>query len=202
MDERGHGDFDHLGFEPAYELEIDPEFPGSGSWDRPVHGFDLDGQRVDEFVARWGAPRVLVVTPHHAAPWVGFWPHGGLGGLSGEFPMPNPTELCVAVGGAAFIVDVEKPELGARVASVWAQQIVACRDPALLLLCTPVDITAFDADGLAWESPRLVMDDLHIIGIDGDRINVTGNGFAHSTEHFEVDLHRGMRLVDAPDADA
>jgi hypothetical protein len=186
-------DLVRLEFDPGYDIELDPEFPSSGSWPHPVYAFDRDGRRVEEFLSRWGAPRVILVHPHGAASWVGLWPHGGLEGVSGAFAMPDPSQLCVVEGGTAYVVDVLKPELDATVASPWAQQISASDDPRLLLVSTLVDITAVGVDGIVWESPRLAIDDLRIVRVEGGRIMATGTCEPGSSiESFAIDVRTGL----------
>ncbi len=60
---RQHGrmaeSFERHGFEPAYEVVVNPEFPANGVWPVPVHRASRsvgDGSRPETVPTRWGAP--------------------------------------------------------------------------------------------------------------------------------------------------
>ena len=164
--------FEPLGFAPEFEVEVAPEFPGTGSWPYPVHAFDLEGRVVQDPVSRWGAPAVLVVEPAGRAPWVGMFPSSSGGrGLSGAVATPNPRKLCVAVRGATYVVDVDRPRQGVLVG--WAQQLVGIGSPALLLAASADDVVAYGPEGLEWRSPRLAIDGLRIIDARDGTITVS-----------------------------
>ena len=85
--------FDALGFAPAYEVQADPEFPPNGTWSCQLFAYDRDGCVQPESVSRWGAPRIVHVQPANATEWVGVFPAGGLGGISGVFATPSPRRI-------------------------------------------------------------------------------------------------------------
>lgn len=178
-------------FSPDYEIEIDPEFPSSGTWALIVRYFNRDGQLVADFEARWGAPRVIIVHPAHSPSWVGFFPHGGLGGTDGVFAMPSNSGLCVSVGGSAYVVDVDHLEHGATVLSS-VQQVVASAEPPLLLFSDFTEIVAFDAEGQAWESSRLALDDLRITSTENGVVRA--QGLNYELEQFELDARTGTPI--------
>jgi len=189
------GEFERFDFTPAYDVGVDPEFPGSGNWAKEVYAFNRDGHRVQEFLSNWGAPRVFEVRPHDSDPWIGMLPHGGLGGLSGAFAMPNPSQTCLTAGGLALVMDVDHPEREPTLASVWAQQATASADPSLLLVSTWLDVTAFDAAGVAWQSPRLVLDGLHVLAAEKGAVVVAGRrGYEDTVEQFELDAYTGLPI--------
>src|SRR5436190_899347 len=120
--------------ERAYAVEVDPEFPANGSWGCDVYAFDRDGTIVSEFVARWSAPTLVRVTPAHGNEWVGMYPAGGLGSLRGVYATPSPGTVCVVVGGAAYLTDVDRPGESTQLAMDPVEQVVATRKHLLLLL--------------------------------------------------------------------
>lgn len=184
--------FEPLGFAPEFEVELAPEFPGTGSWSHPVHAFDLEGRVVQDPVSRWGAPAVLVVEPAHGLPWVGIFSSSGRGqGFSGAVATPNPRRLCVAVKGATYLVDVDRPQQGALV--TWAQQLVGISSPALLLAASTDDVVAYGVEGLAWRSPRLAVDGLRITEARDGTITVLDlAGDGHGEDVLTtVDVHTG-----------
>ena len=190
---RSSGDqFQRFNFVSSFDVEVDPEFPATGSWAHTVHAFNRDGDLVDEFASNWGAPRALVVHPSASDSWVGLFPNGGLNGVSGVFAMPGPSSLCVSIGGLAFVLNADHPEDGALVASAYALQVVSSVAPALLLVSTFTELTAFDGDGIAWRSPRLALDDLRILSVDGNTIRCTGTRDSGSSVLVEVNAHTGL----------
>jgi hypothetical protein len=134
--------FDSLGFASAYEIQADPEFPPNGTWSCPLFAYDRDGCVQPEFVSRWGAPRIVHVQPATATEWVGMFPAGGLGGISGVFATPSPERLCVLVDGVAYLVRVDAPGDGAVIAHDQIEQVFPASAPPLLLLVRGIDIVA------------------------------------------------------------
>lgn len=148
-------EFDLSAFGPTYEIDLDPEFPADGVWRHSVHAFDREGHPIKDVPTRWGAPRYVLIRPRGADPWLGVFEHGGIGRMRGAWAMPDRSSLCVAVGGATYVVATHHPEAGATVASDSAQQVVVATDPALLIVVSFSDMIAFDAAGFAWQSPYL-----------------------------------------------
>jgi hypothetical protein len=133
---------------PAYDVEVDPEFPGDGLWSSPVYAFDRDGQVQSDFVSRWGAPIIVHVQPEDSPSWVGMFPAGGLGGVSGVHATPSPRHLCVVVDGWAYLVRVDAPDEGAVIAHDAVERIVPMAEPPLLLLISSIDAVTLGRDGV------------------------------------------------------
>jgi hypothetical protein len=187
----GGRDFHRFGFEPAYEVDLDPEFPSAGDWPCPVFGFDHDGRVVSEFVSRWGTPLIVRVAPANAAEWVGMFPADGLSGVEGVFAGPGPQQMCVLVGGQAYLVQVDVPEDAAVVAHFQVGQVVPALDPPLLLLVRFMDIVAIGTEGIAWRSPRLAVDDLRVLRADAGGVHCVGYLLGDSLQEFVVDPANG-----------
>jgi len=49
--------FEPFDFRPAYEIEVDPEFPGDGDWHAPAFFFDRDNTVSQSPGIRDGARR-------------------------------------------------------------------------------------------------------------------------------------------------
>ena len=160
--------------EPTYAVTVDPEFPADGQWPAPVHAFDREGRMQSDLVSRWGAPRIVQVQPAGSPEWVGFFPAGGLGGVSGVHATPSACHLCVLVDGEAYVVRVDAPAEGA-VVSQGVQQVVPVAEPPLLLLVRHTDIVALGPEGVAWRSPRLAVDGLRVAGVGKSGIRCTGD---------------------------
>lgn len=192
MNEAGGQGFERFNFEPAYEVTVDPEFPGSGSWSIPVFAYDSEGKLVDEFRSAWGTPRVVEVRPRDSDPWVGFFPSGGVGGASGTFATPDPSRFCVCVNGAAYTVDVRRPESGATVLRDIVQQVTSTEEPQLLVLAGFTDLAAIDSAGPAWESGRLGMDGLRVVSTSAGIIHIGVLGDNMTEEFLDVDARTGI----------
>jgi hypothetical protein len=150
-------------FAPAFQLTIDPEFPGDGDWGCPVFGFDPHGRRQESPDSRWGQPIVVEVETTEGRRWVAHFAAGGLGGGSGSYATPNSRRLCVVNAGLAYLVDIDAVEHGAEIVHDQISQVTAVRNPDLLLLVRFVDMVAIGVQGVAWRTPRLAVDGLRVL---------------------------------------
>lgn len=178
--------------ERTYAVEVDPEFPAKGNWDCDVYAFDRDGVVASEFVARWGAPTLLRVTPAHGTEWVGMYPAGGLGSLRGVYATPSPSTLCVVVGGAAYLTEVERPSESTQLAMDQVEQVVAIGEHRLLLLVSPADMVAVGSRGIAWQSRDLATDDLRVSRVTPYGIECTDDLRGSESTAFIVDPNTGL----------
>ncbi len=157
-------------FSPAFDVTADPEFPGDGDWGCSVFAFDRDGLLVEEFRSDWCTPTVVEVNPFDGERWIGHFPAGGFGGVSGLYASPGPGQLCVLADGLAFLVDVHAPQNGVRVVHDQVGQVEVVVEQALLLLVRFIDIVAVGPEGVAWKTPRLAVDDLRVLSVAGGLI--------------------------------
>lgn len=172
-------EFRHLGFVPAFEVEVNPEFPGDGDWRCPVYGFDRDGRLVDPFVSRWGSPAVVRVVPDDGAPWVGMFPAGGFGGDSAAFACPAPRHLGVMAEGEVYVIDVLDPARDAAAVAVTdVHQVDAIAEANLLLFVRSVDLVALGPEGPRWRTPRLGLDSLRVVRSTAHEIVCTVDNLA------------------------
>ncbi|MCU1356072.1 MAG: hypothetical protein JWM89_1490 [Acidimicrobiales bacterium] len=182
-------DFDRFGFDPEFEVEIDPEFPGDGEWGCPVYGFDSMGQLVDAFTSRWGSPVIVMARPTGRDPWVGMFPSGGLGSGSQVFACPGPNHLGVMAGGDVYVIDVLAPSQDASVVPVSAvQQVEGIAGTDLLLLVRQLNIVALGGDGVQWTTPRLCLDDLRIVAASAGSIVCSVFNLDGTDENDEIEL--------------
>ena len=147
--------FEAFGFEPAFRLEVDPEFPGDGDWDCPVFGFDRHGSVMPQFDSRWGTPFVIRVQRLRGPEWVALFAAGGLGSLRGAFATPAPNLAVIVVDGLAYLIDATAPGAQATIVHDQVHQVVSCDEPPLLLLVRSIDLVAVGRTGIAWSTPRL-----------------------------------------------
>lgn len=186
--------FQRFHFTPSFEAIVDPEFPGDGNWGCPVHGFCRDGEATERFDSVWGSPLVVEVLPFGGGRWVGHYASGGLGGVSGVFATPNPSQLGVATDGLISFTSVDDPGAGAAVVRDAVQQIVAVADRPVLLLVGFSEMAAIDSQGVAWETPRLAVDDLKVISTSGGSIECTLDNLGGSAT-ISLDASNGEQIV-------
>jgi hypothetical protein len=186
--------FDQLGFDPSFDVEIDPEFPGDGDWGMPLYGFAKDGQVVEDFRSVWGSPIVIAVTVSGGANWVGMFTAAGLSRFEGVFACPGALDLCVVAGGDAFVVDVSDPASGARRVQNTVWQVARVTDAELMLLVRPWNIVAVGPNGVAWSTPRLAVDDLHVESADSGSIVCSCDNLGGSPK-IELDPTTGEQVA-------
>jgi len=153
--------FERGQFNPAYAVVPEPEYPGCGTWRYPFFSFGRSGELSAEPQTRWGAPLIVELHPSDSPPWIGMFAAGGLGGLTGVYACPSPTQLVVLVDGLAYLVNVGSPEVGATIAHDQVSQVVPVEED-LLLLVRMIDVVAVGVSGIQWHSTRLAVDDLRI----------------------------------------
>jgi hypothetical protein len=179
------------GFEVQYDVQIDPEFPGNGAWASPTFSFGRDGAKVAQFESRWGDPLVIAVDDPETGKWVGFFPSGGLGGITGVFALPSSSQICVINDGLVFSVSAERPRSGAQVLFDQVTQFSRVEDAPLVLLCNFSEVIAIGSGGISWRSSRLVLDDLKIESANSRVIKCSGFLLSGPIE-FELDPQTGI----------
>jgi hypothetical protein len=195
------GFFDDLGFDPAYECAVNPEFPGRGSWSIPTCSFNQDGTGVSDasgISALAGTPVVIKVQPiAEADEWVGFFESAGWGG-DRAIATPNPNRVCVVSGGGGYVVDVLDPGSSYLVPLLPVRGFVGLRDLDLVVLWSFTDAVGLNRSGVAWTSPRLGFDDLEVLGTDADGI-VCRAAVSYPGELDEFHIHPETgKPVDVP----
>ncbi len=181
--------FNPLGFTPAFDVELDPEYPGDGDWGIPTIGIDPGGGLCEPFESRWGPPLVVRVdTPDGS--WAASFAAGGLGSATGTYACPSPTHLLVVSGSSAYLVDVPHAQRGATVLHSQVTDVVRAGDR--LLVVGIVDIVGVGPQGVDWRTARLCLDGLRVIDTAGDCIRCTGEFFG-DVHDLAVDATTGQR---------
>jgi hypothetical protein len=192
-----------MSFGAAFDIEIDPEFPGTGRWSLPSFAFRRDGNGVtgvgvEGFRSTWGRPLVARVRPHDSSEWVGFFEAGGVGGVkTAVIGTPNPHIVCIVNDGAGYLVDIERPETHRVLDVMPVRGSRALPELQLLLLWDWTSAAAIGIEGLVWESDRLCLDDFEGVGVDEIGLVCRGAFMPAEIEEFHVDLTTG-RPVDRP----
>lgn len=163
--------FANLGFRPAYDVEIDPEFPAAGTWEVPEFRFDRSSRQVNF------PPRDRLVTrvrPVDADAWIGSFPADARSPTMGLYACPSPNDLLAVTGVHAFLIDVRHPG-HAESLPVGPIRFVH-RPPAaqLLVIGSWIKLAAIDTSGLRWVTGRLFLDDLELVETSQDVILVRG----------------------------
>jgi hypothetical protein len=119
------------------------------------------------------------------------FPAGGLGGVDGVFAGPASTQMCVVVDGQAYLVRIDTPAAGAVIAHDQVRHVVPAASYQLLLVSF-IDIVVVGPQGIAWHSPRLALDDLHVMHADADGIHCTADMLDGSQVPITVDPTTGL----------
>jgi len=188
--------FEPFDFRPAYEIEVDPEFPGDGDWHAPAFFFDQDNTVIQSTGdSRWGARLVIRATVDEER-WVGMFT-AGIDGVHNVFATPDPRRVCCVVAGLAYVVDVKDPGAGAELAHWQTVSVTPVPGGNTLLLVGFVDMTALGQRGIEWRSERLVLDDLRILQVSADEIVCSGTIPGHDAPRITLDLATGQ-LIKGP----
>lgn len=176
--------FETFGFATAYTVEIDPEYPGSGDFAEPRIDLNVSGRGTGGVVVR--------IAPDRAQPWVGVSAArpGFVGG-----PTPNPHMIVVVPGfgeSGGALIDVRNPERR-QLLDLYMPEIVNAPECGLVLLVEFTGITAIDATGIAWSTPRLVLDDLRVLRTSAHGIECEGDSYG-GRETLTLDPSSGAVL--------
>ena len=185
-----------LGFQPAYEVDIDPEFPASGNWGVPEIRFDRRSRAVN-FPSR--DRLVTRVRPVDAEAWIGSFPADTRGPAVGIYACPSPTDLLAVTGVDTFLVDVRHPSHAQSLALDPVRFVHRPSDTQLLVIGSWIKLAAIDISGLRWVTGRLFLDDLELVETSQDVIVVRGAiGAIPGDQHvLTIDAMSGD-LLDGP----
>jgi hypothetical protein len=148
--------------------------------------------RAAEEVER-GASEVLV-RPAEAEPFLATCALGFAdpAAPSGVWSCPHPDWLCAVSGGYAYMIDTTAPERFEQIEYRPVLQVRALQEQQLLLFLGHHSLLAWDADGKAWQTPRLSSEGVTITGIEGHVLH--GVGWDLLTDQdvpFAIDLRTG-----------
>lgn len=100
------------------------------------------------------------------------------GRLSLVASWPDPHVLFVSVGGGPYLVDTRDPDAWSRLDRPTVRRFHPVPDLGLALLLDDVGLSAYDADGLAWESDPLGPD-AEWLGVLDDEVHLRADGLLH-----------------------
>jgi hypothetical protein len=107
--------------------------------------------------------------------------------------MPGGLTLCVVRGGEGQLVRADDPSAAAEVALSPITGALAAPDVGWMLFAGFGEVVAYDAAGVAWTSPRLALDDLELLRVEGPTLHARGffGASRRPLEPFAVDLLTG-----------
>jgi len=166
--------WDDLGFETAYTVDPEPEYPGDGDWRMPALGVSDEGP---------GAP-IAVIRPTDREPWLLSVRVSTVGEIYGA---PDPHQICLARRfEPPVVLDVRDPARQVSV-DIDAIHVAAAVDEGLILFADWNSVTAWDGRDIRWRSGQLVEYDLHFRRTGHGRIVCVGTDY-ESVRRFEVTL--------------
>lgn len=111
---------------------------------------------------------------------------------TGLWSCPHPVWLCALSGGYAYLVNTADPEQFTQIEYRPVLAVRALREQNLLLFTGHYALTAWGANGKAWETARLSSEGVQITNIEGNELH--GIGWDMRTDQdvsFTVDLTTG-----------
>jgi hypothetical protein len=159
--------FADLDFEASYDCEVDPEFPGTGTWSAPTFRFLMEGHSR-------GTPLILRVQPRDAGEWIGYFQTGGWNEVTSIVATPNARTICVVNEGAGYVVDVIHPDSYEPIPILPVRGLIPLAELNLLTLWSFIDATAISETGISWTSLASAWMTSRSIGIDSAGISCRG----------------------------
>lgn len=112
-------------------------------------------------------------------------------GQAGWSRTSNPAHIAVLSDWSAYILDVRERRL---VFTTPAARIREDERDGLLLISDQSSIIAFGHDGVVWDSGRVALDDLKVVGFDGRGIVCTGYDGGELPTEIVLDPATGRRV--------
>jgi hypothetical protein len=115
---------------------------------------------------------------------------------TGVWSCPDAAWMCAVSGGYAYLVNTRQPEEFAQVEYRPVLEVRSLKEQGLLLFAGHHSLTAWSANGQAWQTVRLSWEGVQITGVDGRWLR--GLGWDLMTDKdvpFRVDLETGESVV-------
>lgn len=114
---------------------------------------------------------------------------------TGLWSCPDPGWLCAVSGGYAYLVDTADPARFTHLAIQPVLEVHALPTYSLLLFAGHHTLTAWGAEGEAWQSPRLSAEGIRLDRIEGGLLHGFGwDMLADAEVPFALDLRTGLRV--------
>ncbi len=127
--------------------------------------------------------------------WIGRFSANSLGELTGVHRWPAEDIAAVFIRGAGYLVNVRNPEGWQSIdASFPVRNYYAVENKRVALLIGHVEMSSYSSTGRLWRSPRLALDDLSVLNVDGESIYCRGYLPDDDAYEFLVNLRTGEPL--------
>lgn len=172
-------------FDKNYECQILTEIPNGNYPHFYYPGGQTDG----------GKDGILVkVIPNHAKAWIGTFAKGNIASnsLNCILSWVNPDKICIVSLGTGFVVDINSPEKYDELDIDPIFYATSIPERELIIFAGYTYISAYNNEGLFWETERISFDDLQVTNVDDSFI--TGTYFDirnNDRSEFKVDLSNG-----------
>lgn len=177
-----------LTFPHSYAVEEPPELSGTGDDVRPIYIPTPESRTEHDGV--W----VKISRPGGGS-WVGVFAFGYTSppAISRIISLPDPDRVCIVSRGAAYLVEASQPEVWERLPVMPVIDVVVVPAQELVVFANFTRLSAYNRNGLAWQSPRLCWDGLKIDAITHSSIECRGYDptAASGESFFAVDLLTG-----------
>ena len=138
---------------------------------------------------------VVAVEPQAADSWVGVFAPDPLRperGLTRVACLPGGESVAVLSGGAAYAVSAKDPHTWGWITRDPVAECIPVRQAGILVFVDNTAVVAYDAQGVAWRSGRLVWDGLHVVAIgSGEMLMEGGDAQSGREVRFRIDLRSG-----------
>lgn len=115
---------------------------------------------------------------------------------TGLWSCPQTQWLCAVSGGYAYLVDTAQPDQFTQVEYRPVLEVRVLREQNLLLFTGHYALTAWGAEGKAWETARLSSEGVQITKIEGSQLYGTGWDMRSDQDvPFTVDLRTGAHTL-------
>jgi len=133
----------------------------------------------------------LKLQDYEGGSWTGeFEP--GVEGISGLYATPSESVLCIVTRGQGYWVPVCTPQTYEVIPSTPIKKVIAVPEAELMIFVDFVRLTAYNADGFAWQTDSLSWDGLKIVEVLRHEINgVAWDAPDNKEVPFSVDVKNG-----------
>jgi len=158
----------------------------------PVCAFGPDGQREYDN----GMQATLIIRPDEYDDWI----VGLRGGyyssehVDGVYACPSPTCLLAVVDSYAYYIDCTKYGAVTRLELALIEKVYTSISYEMLFVMDNWSMIAFNAEGVAWSTKRLVVNALSITMVGEEEVYGCGDFHRDDENLFVLDRHTGKLL--------
>lgn len=186
-------ELDSLDYQNIYEVDELLSEPASGATQR----FFLKptpseaGELALDVPVNKSAWRFVKLQDYDGGSWTGeFEP--GAEGVSGLYATPSECVVCVVAKGQGYWVPVHTPQKYEVIPATPIKQVIAVPNAELMIFVDFVRLTAYNADGFAWQTESLSWDGLDIVEVLRHEIRgIAWDAPKNKNVPFTVDVTNG-----------